>query len=475
MNNSFISPPDLSTTENKVNFASNKTSNKSALNDDDNGFSQSLREAEDEYQTKEASTQKSNEPQSSQTEPNTNEPTQTNDPTQTNEPTKVISEQPIAPFLKDTSEFLPEAPVPQLEPNMYISSEVIEIEIPDKLDELQSLLMTQFPEAKNVIESIKQSLEQAYQQDGMSSFLEALVPENLDVLINAQLRETSNVQAIPEIVAAIRTIFPSNLKNHLTLESNSVNKTLLVDGKTTGGYNQNFQPTVMGVNLSQDNGQAQQDVVIDPSPLESKPLLDAKFIVKTAENPQLNELILKFDPQTSPKSIVETETYQQITTGPVNNNALALNPTGSAKAQIQVSVPFQQNQWGQAVAERVLWMSNQNIKEAEVHLDPPELGPIQVKVSISNEQAHVSFVVQHSNVREALDQSAMRLREMFEGEGLDLVDVDVSEHSQQDTKDDGASSEHDEGMASNTTNPSEQDDSKLKISVNQYHLVNTYV
>ncbi len=55
---------------------------------------------------------------------------------------------------------------------------------------------------------------------------------------------------------------------------------------------------------------------------------------------------------------------------------------------------------------------------------------MKVKVSLVADQANVSFVVSNASVREALDQNAIRLREMFNDEGLSLVDVDVSDQSQ---------------------------------------------
>ncbi len=88
-----------------------------------------------------------------------------------------------------------------------------------------------------------------------------------------------------------------------------------------------------------------------------------------------------------------------------------------------------QTQWQNAVSERVAVMASQRIQSAEIQLDPPELGQLQVRVTLNQEQASVSFASQHAVVREALDQTAFRLREMFEADGMTLVDVDVSEHS----------------------------------------------
>lgn len=111
------------------------------------------------------------------------------------------------------------------------------------------------------------------------------------------------------------------------------------------------------------------------------------------------------------------------------------NPLGSTRsftAQIALPQTMGHPQWNQAVGERVLWMAAQNLTAADIRLDPPELGSMQVKVSIQQDQASVSFISANPLVREALDQQATRLREMFAEQGLNLVHVDVSDrHAKQ--------------------------------------------
>ncbi len=101
----------------------------------------------------------------------------------------------------------------------------------------------------------------------------------------------------------------------------------------------------------------------------------------------------------------------------------------TARTQIPVNIRFGQPQWATAIAERTAMIASQNIQFAELQLDPPELGPLQVKVSIHQDQASVSFVSANQAVRESVDQSIIKLKELFEEQGLDLVDVDVSDHS----------------------------------------------
>lgn len=107
--------------------------------------------------------------------------------------------------------------------------------------------------------------------------------------------------------------------------------------------------------------------------------------------------------------------------------------------QTAVPVPVGQPQWSQAVGEKVLWLAAQNVSSAEIHLNPENLGPMQVKVSVNQEQTTINFTSNHAVVREVLDQNLGRLRDMFSEQGLNLVNVDVSDKSfsrqQGDSKD----------------------------------------
>ena len=95
----------------------------------------------------------------------------------------------------------------------------------------------------------------------------------------------------------------------------------------------------------------------------------------------------------------------------------------------QLNTPLGRPNWGAAFSQRILWMVNTNIKSADIQIYPPELGPIKVTVQVQNDQIQVHFVAQNPIAKEALDQSMSKLREMFEQEGLDLVDVDVKDQS----------------------------------------------
>lgn len=94
---------------------------------------------------------------------------------------------------------------------------------------------------------------------------------------------------------------------------------------------------------------------------------------------------------------------------------------------LTVDVPVGQPDWGKAVGERIQWMLGKQIQEAEVKLNPPHLGPLEVRVSLQHDQANVSFLASQAPTREALEAALPRLREMFGEANLSLVNVDVGQ------------------------------------------------
>jgi flagellar hook-length control protein FliK len=72
-------------------------------------------------------------------------------------------------------------------------------------------------------------------------------------------------------------------------------------------------------------------------------------------------------------------------------------------------------------------MLNLNLKEAEVRLDPPELGAMQIRLRSDAEQAQINFIVQNQAAKEMLEQTMGKLKEMLAEQGIELGESSVSE------------------------------------------------
>ena len=106
-----------------------------------------------------------------------------------------------------------------------------------------------------------------------------------------------------------------------------------------------------------------------------------------------------------------------------------VNPTGTILNRIEV--PVTQAGWGEAVGNRLMMMANGKVQSANIHLNPAELGPIEIRVNVNQDQVNVHFVSSNALVREAIEDAFPRLKEMFVQNGLSLNDADVSQQSPQ--------------------------------------------
>ncbi|HEU4653554.1 MAG TPA: flagellar hook-length control protein FliK [Steroidobacteraceae bacterium] len=120
------------------------------------------------------------------------------------------------------------------------------------------------------------------------------------------------------------------------------------------------------------------------------------------------------------------------TTGPTVPfaDALAAHRTASSAAsdstsQQAVNSPVGSPQWRDEVSAKVSLMVQQGNTSASLRLSPEHLGPLEVRISVQNDQASVWFGAAHADTRAAIEHALPRLREMFASQGLSLADTGV--------------------------------------------------
>ncbi|WP_432241276.1 flagellar hook-length control protein FliK [Herbaspirillum robiniae] len=82
--------------------------------------------------------------------------------------------------------------------------------------------------------------------------------------------------------------------------------------------------------------------------------------------------------------------------------------------------------WDQAVGQKVTWMVSGGIQSASLTLNPPDLGPMQVVLSVHNQQADATFITAQPEVKQALEAAMPKLREMMEQAGIQLGQATVN-------------------------------------------------
>ncbi|MEO1765855.1 flagellar hook-length control protein FliK [Thiobacter aerophilum] len=85
--------------------------------------------------------------------------------------------------------------------------------------------------------------------------------------------------------------------------------------------------------------------------------------------------------------------------------------------------------WGGEFAQKVVWLNHQGQQFAQIQVTPPQLGPVEIHLSLGQDQANMTFVSPHAPVREAIEAALPRLREMLAESGIQLGNVEVASHS----------------------------------------------
>ena len=98
------------------------------------------------------------------------------------------------------------------------------------------------------------------------------------------------------------------------------------------------------------------------------------------------------------------------------------NPTAVPSDRIPARVGTQA--WDNQVSQRIVYMVGKE-QAATLTLNPPDLGPVQVVLNVSNDQASVTFSSNQQEVRQALENALPRLREMMGESGIALGNATV--------------------------------------------------
>lgn len=162
---------------------------------------------------------------------------------------------------------------------------------------------------------------------------------------------------------------------------------------------------------------------------------------KPVPNGQAAELIRQIQPGQ------QRSTDNRAAAGLVTALTPAASAPGQASAvsapQIAMDVQPQLNSaaWSRVVSSRVVWMAREGVQQAELRLNPANLGSVDVRLNINNDQASVTFLAQNAATREALEQAMPRLRESLAENGLSLTHSEVGQqdHSDQQASDDETS------------------------------------
>ena len=113
--------------------------------------------------------------------------------------------------------------------------------------------------------------------------------------------------------------------------------------------------------------------------------------------------------------------------------ASSLQPGLPVTAGNTIAAPLNSRAWPEEFAQKVSWISTQQNQVAELHLNPPDLGPMSVVLSVTDNQATALFTSPHSAVRDAIENALPKLRDSLADNGIMLGNATVSDQTPRDS------------------------------------------
>ncbi|EXJ16874.1 flagellar hook-length control protein FliK [Imhoffiella purpurea] len=104
-----------------------------------------------------------------------------------------------------------------------------------------------------------------------------------------------------------------------------------------------------------------------------------------------------------------------------------------------------------ALGDEVRWALSEGLSKAEMRLQPPSLGSLDVKITMEGDKASVLFVSPHPVVREVLEAAMPRLRDALAQDGLSLANLSVADQGARGGDASGRDGTGSNGSSSNGT------------------------
>jgi flagellar hook-length control protein FliK len=271
---------------------------------------------------------------------------------------------------------------------------------------ISAMLKSQMSKVDETESAIKPGVEK------LTAVQQTLIADQKAALKEANMNEVVEVESEPELLNALQHISAEKMKtvmNSSMMAQSFIDKKMSADAaidqlsSSLGGLTATDRPSLLGG-------------------LNGSPLLSATQGLRPAGQPGLPGMSMNIDGQLSDKG------------------------------------------WGNEFAKRISFMARGQIQNAEIRINPQELGQISVRINLAQDQANISFNAQHANVRDAIENALPRLRELLGESGLQMGNVDVStqQQNQQQAKNNAQSNGNGDGRLSGAILPGNDDDESMQ-------------
>ena len=187
---------------------------------------------------------------------------------------------------------------------------------------------------------------------------------------------------------------------------------------------------------------------LEDSPENSMP------IKQTPDSSAMFSAAIQLGKTVASQTIENSSAALQVSPAGLQATATDGNGTALLKVPVSIAAPVGTSSWSQDMAGRLSTMINGNVQNATLQLNPPELGKLNIKISVDGDNASVFFSVDNSAAKDAIESAMPRLRHLMEQGGMLLTQTQVSQHAGSQSQPNAQSQAQQQGTGDNNGNGS---------------------
>lgn len=227
-------------------------------------------------------------------------------------------------------------------------------------------------------------------------------------------------------VAAMLLQIPARQTNMAPLDSGLINKPAF-----TKGSNDEISRSIED-SLKKAPGTSTQTIDV-PTAIDNKQQAVASPLIPLS--PVAKQMDAAANSLVQPHSGEIPTKFSKLGTLAVVPNLQSVNT--AADSPLTLTTPLGGNGWANEFSQKIVWISSQQNHTAELHLNPPDLGPLNVAIKLSDNQLTAQFTSPHSAVRDAVENALPKLREMLADNNIMLGNATVSDQSPRERSGEG--------------------------------------
>ncbi|WP_276921905.1 flagellar hook-length control protein FliK [Frischella perrara] len=159
----------------------------------------------------------------------------------------------------------------------------------------------------------------------------------------------------------------------------------------------------------------------------SNNMMSSNQIINATNQPNLNQTFKVNDISLNQWQSDSTTNHHLLQSAIANNTTSIQSVVANSPVIISLPVAVDQPQWQESLAQQIILFKRHNIEQAEIRLNPEELGSLQIKLSMHDGKMQLHMAAAVGVVKGILESALPYLRTSLAEQGIELQQTEVTD------------------------------------------------